>query len=288
MEEIKKRTVHNAPYIQLTDVDPTNGHTTFEVEDRLLPLLDILRVRHPKWMFEGNLTITGGHLIRGVCISLNDEMLGRVRYDSYYGFVIHNKRIEDSMERKSDKTTAKADTAKRIIEKYFRPKDHLERMREITGKAKKLAAEYSTTVGCDKRRATQTFQRIVWKEAFADIPATMARLNIPENAEDGAGNVVKLQARSEEADKLYAQIDTSKGVYILDMGSRVLTYEYDPEGKLAFAEYEKTNIPQEIKASYGMLKIVADGDTLPDIGVRISDKEYFICKKDKPDAKTEG
>jgi len=295
MEEEVKLTVRNAPYIKVDLEGEPSNYTDFEVREQMVPLLDMLRTRHPTWVFTGGTYPRQSQEIRFIYVLEKGEVLGRITYDSYYGYQVTNKRIEDSMERKTDKCTSDTNVARRIVEKFFKPKTHAETVEEISQRASKITGAFSAQENYEKSKAEREFTTLVTREANADIPATMKRLNIPEDAEGGAGNVPNLRVRAGAAAALHEQASRREGTYLRDMGDKVAVYSFEPVGpepgasrKLTYNEYEKTDIPHEIKVSYGMLKLVADGDALPDIGVRLDEGYYFICKKEKPSGKTEG
>jgi len=250
--------------------------------DKLVPLLDDLRKRNPAWKFQAS---TGNGyttvLNHFEVTTLTGEVIGKVTYDGYSGYQINNERIANEMERKTFKATHDEKVARRVVEKYFKPKTPVERLADMVRDASGITNKVTGNASSALYRARSEFERIVVQEAKENEAYYIEKLNMEKIAVNDAHRVAEFRAHYAEHEAMQIVV-TGKlgGVYLDDSGKDITAfYPVDPtvEGsKVEWEKFDKLQVPEKHRGQYGLLKLVDVGEQVPSIGIRVKDNLYFL------------
>jgi len=273
----------NAPYVTARIEDGVaSRNNVFEMRDKLVPLLDDLRKRNPAWKFQAD--AGNGYvavLNRFEVTTLTGEVIGKVTYDGYSGYQINNERIANEMERKTYKATHDEKVARRVVEKYFKPKTPVERFVDMVKDASEVTNRVTSNASSNLYRARSEFDRIVMQEAKENEAYYIEKLNMEKIAVNDAHRVAEFRAHYAEHEAMQTVV-TGKlgGVYLDDSGKDITAfYPADPtvEGsKVEWETFDKLRVPEKHRGQYGLLKLVDVGEQVPNIGIRVKENLYFL------------
>ena len=249
------------------------------IHGRLWHVIYDLSLRHPEWQFVGEdswwNTQHEGYVVKRFRIYEGNDEIGTVRLDSYSDkFEIRNTRINNALAKRNYKSTKKVEQALKIVEQFFGSKTMDERVSEGKRQAQALVSNKAWA-------AQREFNAIM--EKLAPALATYVALNMDAirptlEAYGASGAALDLLVEKNEARKLRDSINDVRnkgvGTTVLLHGDRyVVVHDSDPENHVLLAA---SQLPEEMRAKLGVLKVVDDEDFIESVGVRVSPTTFYL------------
>jgi hypothetical protein len=203
-------------------------------------------------------------------IQCDNEVLGRVSIDwkgRIYKITISNHRISAARERGGAYYTTNIDKAVLAIRKYFYTKGREERMES----ARSAATEVISSEAYEKSRTKDGAWYEVNKHAeefvglnmdlyVSQFPKVADKLVVAKQASLDMQTVEDIRVSFNEGSALLVVRDGNE--YIVRQGDEVQIYD-------------DSTLPYEVRAKLGMLKLVANGQMISDVGCKV-DTEVFV------------
>ena len=203
-------------------------------------------------------------------LQYDNEVLGKVSIDykgREYKIAISNPRISAARERGGTYHTTNIDKAVLAIRKYFYPKGREERM----ASARSAATKVISSEAYEKSRAKTVAWHEVNKHAeeFVDLNMDLYISQFPKVADK---LVVAKQASLDMQTVEDIRVSFNKGSALLVVrdGNEYIVRQGD-EVQI----YDDSTLPYEVRAKLGMLKLVANGQMISDVGCKV-DTEVFV------------
>jgi hypothetical protein len=276
--------------IKLKETDRGDGVKVQSVIDPFLqPLIEKLALKYPQWSFEEENTSYGWEIENGksvkkdltaTCFKVIDkrEELGQVYMDTYsrHGdrFCIDNFRVQQMRERGNGMKTIHENKALKHVDKYFGKKNLDEKLVEardlaqrcVSNVANNLAGKFDWEWNRLDEVAKQFIVQNHWEE-FASYVST----NL-------TGNKVELDTLPERFERKLAGKQVKEA---FSKDEHYLIY-VDGQNYAIFRKNEPTQIkvseelPDVIRRSVGMLKLVEDGQIVSGVGCRVNATTYVV------------
>lgn len=243
----------------------------------IMPLLDALVKKFPRWQFIGQTHYAHSCTPHFFRIYESGEELGSISYGDHYKhggqYIIRNKRIADARARGYEARTVDLKKATRMVVDNFGAKTMDELIRDS---ANELLNSVNR-VQEPRRRSFHEMWSLIegfakhyiaehWDELKHDIAQ---HANLPANADFPAKyNALDEANNLSNAYRGYGKRGTI--VVIKDASYALKRGGDDP------VIVTSDLLPRNIKAKLGMLKLLEDGDFVPDVGVRSRDNLYFV------------
>jgi hypothetical protein len=258
----------------------------------LLPLIEKLALKYPQWTFEEENTnykwdnIDGKSVkkdFQATCFKVIDkrEELGQVYMDNYSNhgerFCIDNFRVQQMRERGSGMKTIHEKKALKHIDKFFGKKNLDEKLNDARTQAQqcvsRVANDLAQKFDWEWNRLSEASKQFIvgryWEE-FVEY----AHQNITNNTVD----MDKMPERFER--KLAGQHISNA----FSKDEHYLVY-VDGQNYAIFRKNEPTQIkvseelPEFIRRSVGMLKLVEDNQIVSGIGCRVNATTYVVLQQ---------
>jgi hypothetical protein len=229
----------------------------------------------PNWKFVGRDEASrSGNGEALVChtfqLQYDNEVLGKVSIDwkgRNHKIAISNHRISAARERGDTYHTTNVDKAVLAIRKYFYPKGREERMESARSAATKVisseAYEKSRAKGSawhDVNKHAEEFVALNMDLYVSQFPKVADKLVVAKQASLDMQTVEDIRVSFNEGSALLVVRDGNE--YIVRQGDEVQIYD-------------DSTLPYEVRAKLGMLKLVANGQMISDVGCKV-DTEVFV------------
>lgn len=234
----------------------------------------------PGWKFVGRdeLTRTGDG-VAIVChafqLQYDNEVLGKVSIDykgREYKIAISNHRISAARERGDTYHTTNVDKAVLAIRKYFYPKGREERMAGAQGAATRIISSEAyeksrakISAWSDVNKHAEEFVALNMDLYISQFPKVEGKLEIAKQASLDMQTVEDIRVSFNKGSALLVVRDGNE--YIVRQGDAVQIYD-------------DSTLPYEVRAKLGMLKLVANGQMISDVGCKV-DTEVFVIAPTK-------
>jgi hypothetical protein len=258
----------------------------------LLPLIEKLALKYPQWTFEEENTnytwdnINGKSVkkdLQATCFKVLDkrEELGQIYTDSYSShgnrYCVDNFRVQQMRERGSGMKTIHEKKAMKHVDKFFGKKNLDEKLGDAKNRAQQCVSRVANDLGSkfdwEWNRLVEASKRFIvhkhWEE-FLDY----AKENIPNNTVD--------------MDKMPEKLERKiAGQHVHDAFSKDQHYlvYVDGQNYAIFRKNEPTQIkvseelPEFIRRSVGMLKLVEDSQIISGVGCRVDATTYVVLQQ---------
>jgi hypothetical protein len=255
----------------------------------LVPLIDTLVAKRPKWKFvaarrAGLTRVPDGTAILTwtfVEVYENNEKLGEIDYtyshrdgENKIAYCYDNHRLMDKRKRGSWTKTTKMDKAVKEILKLFRPKDTTEIVRSRMELVAGVVEHTKNFAGHNFLRSYSNLRdRHLSNFVMSNWDILVPLLEKAEVPYDP--NLPDHYASAEKAKAMAASLETD-GVTILVRANDYIVVQATGDVEIKTSE----ELPSEVRSKLGMLKLTEVKQYIPDIGIRCAPDTYFISGKD--------
>lgn len=258
----------------------------------LLPLIEKLALKYPQWAFEEEShnykwdNSTGKSIktdLIATCFKVIDkrEELGQVYMDNYsrHGerFCIDNFRVQQMRERGSGMKTIHENKALKHVDKYFGKKNLDEKLLEakdlanrcVSNVSNNLAGKFDYEWNKLEEISKQFIMQNHWEEFASYVTTNLT------------GNKVELDTMPERFERKLAGKQVRES---FNKDEHYLIY-VDGQNYAIFRKNEPTQIkvseelPDFIRRSVGMLKLVEDNQIVSGIGCRVNATTYVVLQQ---------
>ena len=258
------------------------------VADKLRPLIDALAIKYPNWRFVGrnihrqNADSQKYEAAR-FAVYEKRELLGDLSttWSPKYGavYTIDNVRINKARERGAGARTKDLNKAIKIVAKTFGGKTLSERMDEALEDVNDVVYRVSGDRSSNFHRVFSGVTECLAKHIL-DNWEVMAPIAVANGADEAI--IRKLPEYFNEYEitrKIYECKDKRKGAVVLIHGSDYAVCTRSATGSKELVTLPSDKLPQHIKVSVGMLKLVENRHFIKDVGVRVNDTTFFVTKE---------
>jgi hypothetical protein len=250
-------------------------------------LIAKLATKHPQWDFVASaddvVWLTPPYyksfgVFTRVTGTTPHKKVGEVRIERRYTsrgseecYAVRNRRISKHRERGDAVMTTKPEVAAKTVNKMFTPPPISERMDDVRGHAYGLLQQEQRTVHYAYQDLDNKLLPYVRKFAEAQHEQFMAWLSSEElcrlatDCVDTRSKVSRVNAMKNSWDKMLT-------VLIVDDKYVVRALE-DTGAAQVYANHE---LSDHLKKCIGMLKLVGDGEVLPEVGIRVSNGKFVV------------
>jgi hypothetical protein len=203
-------------------------------------------------------------------LQYDNEVLGKVSIDykgREYRIAISNPRISAARERGDTYHTTNVDKAVLAIRKYFYPKGREERMASARSAATKVISSEAYEKGRAKANAwhevnkhAEEFVELNMDLYISQFPKVADKLVVAKQTSLDMQTVEDIRVSFNKGSSLLVVRDGNE--YIVRQGDEVQIYD-------------DSTLPYEVRAKLGMLKLVANGQMISDVGCKV-DTEVFV------------
>lgn len=241
--------------------------------------------RHPDWVF-----LTIGFGCARFVVTKGKEILGEIDTVWHGGGTatrLRNVRIEVETMRGLGKLTKDPVKARKLMEKYFQPKTTEELRRErvvaMRSAVHKVAQAAQSRVVAERVRMEGSF--LDYSVANWEDFKCWCDANGRVHAHDGEYPLLQLVA--EGASAMQRGLKERKAVGVLIEGETYRVLVEPMTGRDWTLTFETNTLPLNLKRSIGLLKLVAVGTHVPDVGVRV-EADAYVVQWDAPAKPEEG
>jgi uncharacterized protein with PhoU and TrkA domain len=203
-------------------------------------------------------------------LQYDNEVLGKVSIDYKgrdYKIAISNHRISAARERGDTYHTTNIDKAVLAIRKYFYPKGREERMESARSAATKVISSEAyeksrakTVAWHEVNKHAEEFVELNMDLYISQFPKVADKLVVAKQASLDMQTVEDIRVSFNKGSSLLVVRDGNE--YIVRQGDEVQIYD-------------DSTLPYEVRAKLGMLKLVANGQMISDVGCKV-DTEVFV------------
>jgi hypothetical protein len=261
---------------------PRPGRTVV-IDSNVEGVINRLLKERPTWRFkckqrlygEGTVAATDFYVFDG------DEELGRLWGERHWRdgnarFYFSNFRIARDSRRSTAQYTSKPDLAAKRIVKAFHLKSPSERAVDMTNEVRTVVNEITGSCNWPFRRAKSAIEKELfsyavnhWETIKPFLGSGAASIDLPALAEADS-DAALLSIAVSSRDGVYVRIEAN-GCYFVVRHRGDSLYETD--------NYTDTTLPDHLRGSLGLLKLIADKGHVPGVGVRVNAKLYFVMDK---------
>jgi len=274
-----KNVVHEEP-----TEDEARADRTIIIAEALEPVLGKLVKKRPTWRFKATDQLSGAsgvHALNTFEIYEGDEPLGRLWTEWHWStgairFYFSNFRVDAARVRSKSAFTTKPEEAVKRIVKAFHLKTPSERaadtFRTVGGTVHKAWADAEWPL----RRAEDEVRKALLDYAYKhwDEIKTLASL-------EPTLDLPALRQHQNEAVDLKNAFSASDGGGVTVRIEANSSYSVSRKTNTGFAveTYNDSTLPDHLRGSLGLLKMVDNGNLIPGVGVRSDANHYFVIDK---------
>ena len=248
------------------------------VTPMVLTFINVVAPKHPHYTFL--LDKWDGHYpVRHVRVLLGKEHIGTVSvlrsYSSSIGdrYVLANAHIREERKRGTrDIRTVSLKSAVKTFNRYFRPATTQETLEPMVAKIRRtlgLAAGIKHDFTTGFTNMCLGAKHIIMEQWDAIETTAVARgLNL-----SGFANVLDKHQEYLVAEGLYGVHSSGQGHYVVIVGD----VYYTADTRLSAVQVlASETLPTHMRTKVGMLKLMPDNTFVPGVGVRTSDKLFYV------------
>lgn len=264
--------------------DGTGAKVTSAIEPFLVELVEKLALKHPQWVFQedtsnykwdmvNNKSVKTGFVATSFKVIDKREELGSIYVDQYAKgkrYAVDNFRVQEMRERGSGMKTIHLNKAIKHIDKFFGKKNITEKVEEANRVALQISYQVNNQLGHKLQATWRDLQPGAiaflldkhWEE-FCAVAKTDVE-NFPrKNAEANASDAIDKALRKGDAYLVY--IDG-------------LDYAIQKGDKNPISMKASEELPDFIRRSVGMLKLLEDQQILIDVGLRVNATTFVVLE----------
>lgn len=278
-----KNIVHEDPFER-----PEVTDRTIIVDPDMEPVLNKLMRERPTWRFKSTQNFYGGTGVRAASnfeIYDGDERLGNLwaeRHwrDSTTRYFFNNFRLEKTRQRNSVSYTSKPDVAAKRIIKSFHLKTPSERAQEAFNDVRTTLNKIVADADWPLRRAKNSMEKRLFAYAAKHWDKIKQHLTDDTNLDFPA----LVQANRDATDMVTAY-EGQDGIIVRIEANGTYMASRRSDSGFAIETFSDTTLPEHVRGSLGLLKLVDDKTAIPGVGTRVNAKLYFVMdKKGESDA----
>jgi hypothetical protein len=261
----------------------------------LQPFIEKLALKYPQWTFEEDNTnykwdnSTGKSIktdLQALCFKVMDkrEELGQVYTQSYHSshgqqFCIDNFRVSQLRERGNGMKTIHEKKALKHVDKFFGKKNLDEKLKDATTQAQqciyRVSSDLNQKFDWEWNRIEEVGKQFIMRNHFEEFVGY-----VNENAHPNSHNV----NMAELPEKFERKMSARQVSDAFDKGKHYLVY-VDGQNYAIFRKNEPTQIkvseelPEFIRRSVGLLKLVEDNQIVSGIGCRVNATTYVVLQQ---------
>ena len=251
-----------------------------EPQRMIAPLIDRLAKYHPDWMFVSMTGFADGatHIPTATkyWVYQGMEYLGYIGLgtrDYQTTIMLDSPRIAHLRRRGNGKQTGDVKKALKIVEEYFVGTTPAESMallhNAVSNRINSRAADANSAFQTEFRPLADPFMEYAmenWDVVKAALKERGCRVS-------DTVDYVELHKQKAAFGRLHKYKNSDQGYLVrIDNGVYSVATGYNSPITL----YQSDTLPAHLKTNLGMLKLLGKGATVPDIGVRISENEFFV------------
>ena len=256
------------------------------IDPNIQPVLDKLMRERPTWRFRCHTYFYGSdgpHNANRFSIFDGDESLGELWLENHWRnkemrFYFNNFRLDKARQRNSVSYTSKPDIAVKRIVKAFHMKTASERAVDTLEEVKKVSGALHGDASWPVRKAKSAIEEELYLYAVKNWDVVRPMLS----AEAQKIDLPSLITAANDAYSMRHATDTGGGTNV----------RLEPNGTYSVSRWlgngfetsscTDDGLPEHIRGALGLLKLVNDKSSIPDVGLRVNNTTYFVMdRKDK-------
>lgn len=271
------------PNIRLLPIAESAPFKSKVITPILEPVIYEIAVKNPSWTFEEHRLGSGpdniAHVRAFVVRDSKGNSIGLIeinrnsdaRTSSPWVFEISNRRIAQSRQRGSSIITGNPKTALKAIGKYFSAPTTSERA-AIAASTASVRVHEAVMVA---REARDRARGLIAPAISAFVEANWAQVldSMKDSDRAIAETLPALKETYQGMEDLLQQIKAKQHLTVLIEDDTYITHD----GGTTHV-YSSDEVPEPIKVSVGLLKLMDDGKPVVDVGIRISNTMFVIYK----------
>ncbi len=246
------------------------------------PVLDRLLKERPTWRFKSTQNFYGSASAKVTSLEIydGDEALGRLWMENHWRdnsvrYNFDNFRLSKTRQRNGVSYTTKPDAAAKRIVKAFHLKTPKERAAEAYADARKAVGQVVTDASWPLRRG----RSVIEKELFAYAIRNWETI-VPHLGPDAAKvDLPALHEADREAYDLSVAFEGALGVTVRIESNGSYTISRNEGGTFDVQTLTDAQLPEHVRGSLGLLKLVQDGTHIDGVGLRVRANLYFVMDK---------
>lgn len=251
-----------------------------------------LATKNPQWDFEVERVTT----MRGnddqliacpnkVTLSASGEVLGLIGTEIAGGgerkiFIVNHRVAAERVRNNGKARTSSATRAISLVNKYFKRKSHHELVLEATQKASALVCGMAGSRKRDLMAKAGQIQNLSYRAFMGPMQEqVLALLSTTTEGKDLAVNLesyTSLHSTYEGLVQLDTKINSHQAVIIV-----VVQDGYVMRYNDTVSSYTSDQLPEDLRAPLGMLKLVDSGTVIDNVGCRVDNNVYAIVYNKK-------
>lgn len=246
----------------------------------LEPLLNKLTKERPTWRFKSGQRAYSPESLLATRFSIydGDEDLGELWVEKHWRseesrFYFHNFRLDKTRQRVS--YTTKLDVAYKRIVKAFHMRTPKERAAEAAGAVRELAGSIVNETTWPLRRAKQVIETALFEYAQHHWDEVQHMLGQDAKIIDLPG----MTQAANEARLISDAVHNGEGVAVRLEPNGTYSASRSVGDTHEVAAYAEDALPDHIRGALGLLKLMEDKNSIPDVGLRVNRNLYFVLDK---------
>ena len=215
-----------------------------------------------------------------VSVTATQEVIGQIGVETRrkrgeggkeHVYCIYNKRISEGRERGTTFKTSKLKDALKQVNKYFYPKTLVDKIEEAWGKAHYKVGGATSHAADDVERAYRKlmepgirFLKDKYWEEFKSTLTTPDMVTLHGQLDD-------LIEKANDLENIYQKFQHRNLLTVIIKDDKYTVAKSPTEIK----EYLADDVPEDIRKQVGMLKLVAEQEVIPGVGLRVGEM-YII------------
>lgn len=245
-------------------------------------VLDRLLKERPTWRYKSTRHFYNNTMchVQDLDIYDGDEVLGRLWIEHHWRdggvrYNFDNFRLQKTRQRSAVSYTTKPDVAAKRIVKAFHLKTPKERAAEAYGDVRKAVGQVVTDASWPLRRGRSVIEKELfayavrnWETIAPHLGPNAAKVDLPA-----------LHEADREAYDLSVAFENSTGVTVRIESNGSYTLSRNEGGTYDVVTVSDALLPEHVRGSLGLLKLVQDGTHIDGVGLRVRANLYFVTDK---------
>lgn len=287
IDDIKNRytylnTMKNVVHEDSNEREVVEGRTII-IDPEIEPVLDKLMRERPTWRFKSTQRFFGHVGVRSAStfeIYDGDEHLGRVWVERHWRggesrFYFSNFRLEGQRQRSTPNYTTKPDVAVKRIVKAFHLKTPSERAADAFSDMRQFLNKLTNETGWPLRRVKNRIEKQLYDYAAKHWDEIKHHLTDDPTLDFPA----MVQAERDATDMVVAYEGQGGSIVRIEANDTYMATRRSDSGYVV-ETFTDATLPDHIRGSLGLLKLVEDNTAIPGVGARVNARLYFVMDKE--------
>jgi hypothetical protein len=255
---------------------------TLVVHYYMEPLIAKVSLEHPEWLFVGEgfkeTRVAGHYGATRFDVYQDNEPIGRISLDGWqdsnYKWEIYNERIAKTRQRRGGTSTSDLNKARKLINSQFSKPTPNEMAERVAKRANSVIHDKSWTA---QRRFDGHFSKVI--ASLSEYITKEFDAVAPALVQYGATEEQLKAVRVAQEDRVFPMkaeqiFKKSQGYVAFQSGDTY--YMMAPQSDRVVDEIKSADLPTDLKAKIGMLKMVSPEDGIEDVGYRLDHNSFYI------------